>query len=135
MRCLNASGATFIPDVLANGDADTDASNTKHRALTSLPEVAVFIKHAIVREEYLVVHMRDTSIADDSSGVVYVGVTINEADYDYRPVCLVRYLVEAREVLRYETGSEEKILRRIATDGKLREDNNIGPLAGGLVDR
>ena len=119
------------PRVLADRDADPDAGDDVERArIRARREVALVVEHGVVRQELLAVHAVHAAVRAHGGRVVQVATRLREADDRRAPSGARRELVEGFSGLGDERGAEQEILRRIAGDRQLREDDEIG--AGGL---
>ena len=76
------------------------------------------------------------AVREDEAGVVEVGVEVGRTDQSRQPVRLRRDLVDAAARGAHEPGAEQEVFRRVAGDGELREEDEVGVrLAGALEPR
>ena len=92
-------------------------------------EVPVLVEDAVVRQEALAVHRLDLAGGADVARVVEIAVEVRRADEDGRAARLARDLLDRFLRGTDEAGPEQEVLRRIAGDGQLREDDEVGGVA------
>ena len=97
-------------------------------------EVAVLVEDAVVGQEPLVVDRLHLAVRADGARVVEVAVEVGEADERDQAACGGGELVQARLGGTDEAGSQEEILRRVARDGELREEDEVGAAGARLVE-
>ena len=128
---LRAEDFVVEPEVLADGDAGADAGDARRRRLCGRLEVAQLVEDVVRRQQRFVLLEDDLAVARDDRGVVQRlaaprGVARDAAE-DERDVA-----GHGRErVARLERGGDEglaveQIARRIAGDGKLGNQDDVG---------
>ena len=122
-------GRAGLPDVLADRRADQDVAEAQQEQVAAGREVAVLVEDAVVRQVALAVDAADLAVGEDVAGVVEVGVEVRRADErgDAARARGERGDRPARGA--DERGPQQQILGRVAGDGELREEDEVG--AGG----
>jgi hypothetical protein len=118
-----------LPHVLADRRADDGVPEAQEEQLAALGEVAVLVEDAVVREELLAVDAHDLPARADRARVPQVTVEPGRADERDEVGRGGGDLVEPLPRRAEEAGPEEQVLRGIAADRELREDDEVG--AGG----
>src|ERR687894_761870 len=124
---LPAGGPAGVPDVLANAHPHERTAEVEHRRSRALPEVAVLIKDAVVRQVALVIPVQDLPTGDDGAGVEEIPVEVDEARragyaLGHRP----RELGQTLQVLLDKARAHQQVLRRVARDYELRQSDEYG---------
>ena len=90
-------------------------------------EVAVLVEDAVVRQEALAVDAADLAAGEDVAGVVEIGVEVGRADERDDPLRLGGDLLDRRRAGRAdERRAQQQVLRRVAGDRELREEDEVG---------
>src|SRR5215211_5817798 len=76
---LLARGPTGVPDILANAHADEGAAEVEDRGSRTLPEIAILVEDAVVRQVTLAVAVDHLATGYHGAGVVQVGVKVHKA--------------------------------------------------------
>ena len=91
-------------------------------------EVAVLVEHAVVREEALAVDGLHLAAGEHEAGVVEVAVEVRTADEHRRPAGFACDRLHRAFGGADEARSQQQVLRRIAGDGELGEEDEVGAL-------
>jgi hypothetical protein len=119
-------GRAGLPHVLADGRADQRLAVLEQDQVAAGSEVAVLVEDAVVRQEALAVDRLHLPAREDETGVEEVAVEVGRAHEHGRAACLTRDLLDAALGGAHEAGTQQQVLRRIAGDRKLREEDEIG---------
>ena len=123
-------GRPRLPHVLADRRADQRAAVLEEEQVASRREVAVLVEDAVVRQEALAVDRLHLAAGADRARVVEVAVEVGVPDERGDPVRGARDLAERLLGGAHEPGPQEQVLGRVAGDGELGEEDEVG--AGGL---
>ena len=116
-----------LPDVFADGEAETDAVQLEHRRVPAFRKIAFFVEHAVVRQQLLAVGgqpaavvVEGTSVVDDAVRVL--GETNEDRDVADRRLDAIDGSLDVAPQARME----QEILRRIAADTQFRKYDKVG---------
>jgi hypothetical protein len=123
-----------LPDVLADRGADQGVAEAQEEEVAPRLEVAVLVEDAVVRKEALAVEALDLALGADRAGVEEVAVEERRADERRDPGHLRGDLLEARGGSAQEARAEQEVLGRIAGDGKLGKEDEVGTRVARLVE-
>ena len=130
----DGGGVRLEPDVLADADADPHALERKHGAGAASREVAVFVEHAVVGQEYLVVGGHQLAPVDDGGGVVEGAVGAAGGSHDGERIAgRGGDLRQAAVGLVEELAFEQQVLGRVPDEGQLGKGDDVGACLGGLL--
>ena len=115
-----------LPDVLADRETDERVAELEQEELPSGGEVPVLVEHAVVRQEVLAVDALDLALGADEGRVREVAVERRGSDERDRLRGRARDLVDRLARGADEPGAQEEILRRVAGDGELGQDDDVG---------
>jgi hypothetical protein len=127
-------GRAGLPDVFADRDPDGGLAHSQDHEVAPLSKVAMLVEHAVVGEEVLPVHGADLSAGTDRARVREIAVEPRRADERDDPVRRGRDLLDRRPRGRDEAGPQQEVFGRIARDGQLRKDDEIGAGRTRLVE-
>ena len=123
--------AVVEPDVLADGDAHPGAGDAEERRrLAARHEPALLVEDAVVGEEALAVDADHPAAGADRGRVGQPDPArrrADEADHDGALPGGGGDLLERGHVVGHEPGLEEEVLGRVARDGQLGHDADVGP--------
>ena len=122
------------PDVLADRQAEARAAEVEHRAALADLEVALLVEHAVVREHGLAVDGLELAVGEHRERVVDVVGALREADERDDPLGLARQLVDRLADGVEEVLLQQQVLGRIAADGELGEQHQLGAGVARLRD-
>ena len=118
--------AICLPNVFANGYAGMHACNGEQRKRSACSEIAIFVKHAVVRKQLLVV------------GAVQFSVGCNGCRIRKRSTCPIDKSKDSHTTLRccndvahrllvfgHEPRFQHQVFRRIPSNGKFGKDHNV----------
>ena len=98
-------------------------------------EVAVLVEDAVVGQEALAVDRLHLAAGAHRAGVVEIAVEVGEADQRDDAAHLAGEIAQALVRRAHEAGPQQQILRWVAGDGQLGEEDEVGAGALGLADR
>ncbi len=125
---------TVIPDVLADGDADAQTPPLHDCGTGSRFKVALLIEDIVVGQKGLAADVLHPAIRAPGCGIVEraarrIGRTrLDETDQRRNGTRGRRYLPERGLGIGCETAFKQKIPGRVAADGQLRKDHQLGPV-------
>ena len=115
-----------IPDVLTDVDADGDALDRDGVAAVARFEVPVFVEHAVVRQEDLLVGIDMLPAVQDRSGVIQVFVpAVDETDDGRDSSGRPRDLFERAQIVLHELRLQDQVLGWIAGHGQFGKGDDI----------
>jgi predicted amidohydrolase len=123
-----------LPHVLADRGADHDVAEAEQHEVVARREIPVFVEDAVVRQVALAVDVPHLAVGKREACVVEVGVEVGSTDERRDPVGRLRDLVDRAPRRADEAGPQEQVLRRIAGDDELREEDEVGAGVPGLVE-
>ena len=123
-----------LPHVLADGRPDQDLAVLEQHELVAGREVAVLVEDAVVRQEALLVDRAHLAAGADGAGVEEVAVEDRRADERHDAACRERDLLERALRRADEPGPQQEVLGRVAGDGELREEDEVGARLAGLLE-
>ena len=116
-----------LPDVLADRRPDEHLAEAEEQQVVARGEVAVLVEDAVVRQEPLAVDAADLAVGEHEAGVVEVAVEVGRADERDDARRLRRDLPRpSRRAARMKRRSQQQVLGRVAGDGELREEDEVG---------
>ena len=115
-----------LPHVLADRGADQRAAVLEQQELSTGCEVAVLVEDAVVRQEPLAVQRLELAGGADGARVVEVAVEPRDADEGGDAARRACHLLGRGLGRADEARPEEQVLRRVARDRKLGEEDEIG---------
>jgi hypothetical protein len=115
-----------LPDVLADRRPDVHVAELKKQELAALGEVAVLVEDAVVRKELLAIDRPDLALGADGARVCEVAVEPRRSDERHDVARGARNLQKRLTGGVDEPRPKEEVLRRVAGDRELREDDEIG---------
>ena len=115
-----------LPDVLAHRRADEGLAAAQEHEVAAGLEVPVFVEDAVVGEELLLVDGLQLAVDEHRAGVEQVAVEVREADEGGDPLRRGRDLVQRSPGGPEEAGPEKQVFGRVAGDGQLREEDEVG---------
>ena len=121
-----------LPHVLADGRADERLAEPEEEEVVPRREVAVLVEHAVVRQEALAVHGADGAVGEDEARVGEVAVVVRGADERDDVAALDGDPLHGLLGRAHEPGPQEQVLRRVAGDGELGEEDEVGALVACL---
>ncbi len=124
-----------LPDVLAHRRADEHVAELEQQAVVPRREVAVLVEDAVVGQEALAVDRLHGAVVADDAGVVEVAVEPGRADEHRLRARRGGDLVERAPRRPDEAGPEQQVLGRVAGDGELGEEDEVGVDAAGLGEQ
>jgi hypothetical protein len=127
-----SSSAPASARSVAHRGADERLAQPQEKEVVAGREVPVLVEDAVVREEPLPVDRAHLAVRDREAGVVEIAVVVGRADEGDDPACLPRHLLERRGGRAHESWPEEQVLRRIARDRQLGEEDEVGAGGPGL---
>ncbi len=107
-----------------------DVPEPEQEQVATLGEVPVLVEDAVVREEVLPVDGLDAAVRADRARVREVAVEPRRPDERDDALARPRDLLDRVVRRADESGTEQEVFGRVAGDGELREDDEIG--AGSL---
>jgi hypothetical protein len=119
-------GRPRLPDVLADRGADQGLAYPQEVHLAARLEVANLVEDAVVRQEPLRVNGFQLAVGADRAAVVEVAVEPGDADERGDVRRLRGDLFDGPARFAQEPWTEEKILRRVARDRELGEEDEVG---------
>ena len=119
-------GWARLPHVLADSRPDERLAVLEQNQVATRCEVAVLVEDAVVRQEALAVDAADLAAGEHEAGVVEVGVEVGGADERRDPVRLARELLDRALRRPDEPRPQEQVLGRVAGDGELGEEDEVG---------
>jgi hypothetical protein len=128
-------GRARLPHVLADGRPDQRAAELEEQAVARGREVAVFVEDPVVRQEPLAVDGLHLAAGADGAGVVEVAVEVGEVDERDGVVRGAGDRVQRLVCRAHEPRPQQQVLGRVTGDGELREEDEVGLGAAGLLDR
>ena len=128
-------GRPGLPDVLADRRADEHVAAAEQDELAAGGEVAVLVEDAVVREVVLAVHASQLAVREHGARVREIAIEERAADERGDPLRRGGDLVERGAGGLDEARAEEQVLGRIARDGELGEEDEVGPGGACLTDR
>ena len=117
-----------LPHVLADRHAEERFAVFEDRQSVTWREVPELVEDAVVREEPLAHERLHLAARADGRRVVEVAVEVRRADDGDDPARLAGDRRQRLLGRTDEAGAEEEVLRRVARDGKLREEHEVGVL-------
>ena len=123
--------AEIPPDILADRNADADTAEVNRARHLAGDENAFFVELAVIRQVDLVAGRRDLAAVQHGDGIVAALLVLaRKTDHDARPaICRLGGKLLHRHSASLEEGRlQHQILRRIAGDEKLGQEQKIGPL-------
>ena len=123
-----------LPDVFADRQARVHVARVEHHEVAPLGEVAVLVEDAVVREEVLSVDGAHLAVGAHCARVREISVEPGSADKGDEVGCGARDLLHGIVGGADEAGTEQEILRRVAGDGELREEDEVGPHTARLAE-
>ena len=135
---LHRERTVRAPDVLADRDADVDATDDvqlERIGLVARREVAGLVEHGVVRQQPLAVRAEDLSVGAHGRRVEQVTVLVDEADDGRTATRPRRQLAERSLVVGDEAGLHDEVLGRVPGDRQLGEGDDVasrgfGPVVG-----
>ena len=124
----------WLPDVLADGRPDKRVPAAEQHETTPGLEVAVLVEDAVVGQELLAVDRLHLAVDADGAGVEEVAVEMRRADERCDARRGRRDLVERPRGGLEEPRSKEQVLGRVAGDGQLGEEDEVGATRPGLLE-
>ena len=121
-----------LPDVLTDGRADENVPVLEQEEVVAGREVAVLVEDAVVGQEALAVDGLDLAGRADRTGVVEVAVEVRRAHERDDPAGGPRDLLQRALRRPDEAGAEQEVLRRVAGDRELGEEDEVGARVLGL---
>ena len=119
-------GRARLPDVLADGRPDQRLAVLEEEQVAARGEVAVLVEDAVVGEEPLAVDRLHLAAGADGARVVEVAVEVGTPTNATMPRRLLRHLGERALCGADEARAQEQVLRRIARDRELGEEDDVG---------
>ncbi len=127
------AGGPGCPDVLAHRQTDAPGgtraiADVDHGAALAGVEVALLVEHAVVGQVDLAVDRMDRTVGEHCGGVVDVLGALGKAHDGDRALRIGRELVQRRCGVGEEVLAQQQILGRVAGQGKLGKQHQIGAL-------
>ena len=129
LRSARSVSGDPAAEVLADRRADQRLAVLEEKEVAPGREVAELVEDAVVREEALAVDRLHLAAGADGAGVVEVAVEVGHADERDDPVRGSAISASESSAALHEAGPQQQILRRVARDGELGEEDEVG--AGG----
>ena len=123
-----------LPHVLADRHADERLAEAEQDEVAAGREVALLVEDAVVRQEALAVDRPHLAVGADGAGVVQVAVEGREADERRDPGRRGRDLVERPPGRAHEGRAQQQVLRRVARDRELGEEDELGACRARLLE-
>ncbi len=123
-----------LPDVLADRDADERLPELEEEQLAAGLEVAVLVEDAVVGEEALAVDGPYLSSRADRARVEEVTVEVRSADESGDVSRLGGDLGERPRRSLEEARSKQEVLGRVAGDGELWKEHEVGAGFAGFLE-
>ena len=127
-------GRTRLPDVLAHRGADERLTAPEEEEVPSWVEVAVLVEDSVVREEALVVDGLHLALGANGAGVEEVAREVRKAHQRRDSRGLGGDRLEGLRRRADESGAEQQVLGRVAGDGELRKEDEVGAGLPGLPE-
>ncbi len=130
-------GRAGLPDVLADRRPDPHIAEAQEKEVVAGREVAVLVEDAVVRQVALAIDRAYLAVGEDEAGVVEVGVEMRGSDEHGDVPRRPRDLVDGTPGGAHETGAEQQVLRWVAGDDELGEEDEVcllGPRVGQPLD-
>ena len=118
-------GRARLPHVLADRHADQRVAVLEEIEAVARREVAELVEDAVVRQEALPHERLHLAARADGSGVVEVAIEMRRADDGDDPARGAGDLLERLLGRAHEAGAQQQVLRRVAGDGELGEEDEI----------
>ena len=112
----------------------THVAEAQQEEVVARREVAVLVEDAVVRQVALAVDAPHLAVGEHEARVVEVGVEVRRADERGDPVRRLRDLVDRPPRRADEAGAEQQVLRRVAGDDELGEEDEVGVRLAGLSE-
>src|SRR5207244_13339264 len=122
-----------LPEVLADRRADQGLAVLEQKQVASRREVAVLVEDAVVREEAFPVDGLDLAARANGASVVEVAVEVGEADEGGQPARVAGELAQGLRRGTDEARPQQQVLRRVAGDRQLGEEDDVSPGGARLV--
>ena len=129
------SGEPGHPQVLAHREADPRLAEVEHRAPVAGLEVALLVGHAVVPQPRLAVDRADLAAGDHRDRVEDVLRALREADHGDDPVHVAGDRLERLARVAQEVLLEQQVLGRVAGDGQLGREHELGAAVARGLDR
>ena len=127
-------GRSGLPDVLADGRPDKRLAAAKEHEAPAGLEVPILVEDPVVGKELLAIHRLHLAVDADRAGVEKVAIEVRRAherrDAPRRGGDLLQRACRGLQ----EARAQEEVLRRIARDGELREEHEVGAARPGLFE-
>ncbi len=125
--CGRLRGRPRHPDIFADGDPDGDAVDIHHTGAITWREIALFIKDAVIGQLLFPVTGDDLPVTDDGSRVVQLPLATQRVSDDRRHLSDVLFQACQEFIDKInKVRTQKQVLRRIAGEGQLGEDNHVG---------
>ena len=123
-----------IPNILANAYPDVDIVKAVDRQAAALLEIAVLIKHAVVGEVLLVIHIGQFLLMQQCRSIENVIPAVDEAGQNGDVLTVGQQFMEIIEILIDELRAQQQVLCRIAGQRHLWKCDDIALLRPSLLD-
>src|SRR6185312_9740521 len=117
---------SWLPHVLADGHAGERLAQPEQEQVAARREVALLVEDAVVGQEPLAIDGLHAAVRTDRAGVVEVALERREADERGDPRRRRGDLVERASGGADEGRAQEEVLRGIARDRELGEEDEVG---------
>ena len=133
-RARSVAGGPGLPDVLADRGPDQALADAEQDQIAAGLEVPILVEDSVVRQEALVVEGLDLSVRTHRAGVVEVALEVRRADEAGDSLGLGCDQREAALGRAEKAGTEQEILGRVAGDGQLGEEHEVGARGPRLLE-
>ena len=127
--------AVAYPDVFTDRDSNRNTVDTdKFKGFCSWGEITLFIEHAVIRQAALPVDVLDLPVRTDRCGIAQVLlVAVDKSNNGYAVASCCSKVVKGSKLIINESGFEEEILGRVASDAEFSECDDRGLLIFGIL--
>ena len=131
---LHGGRPNFVPDVLADVDADADTTDFVNRADVAPSEVAFLVENAVVGQENLVVGVYQSPVIPDGGRVGDAGLTgFHIAQHHGDAARLGNHLLHGGDIGVNKGLLEEQVFGRVAGSGQFGEGHQVSPGIAGAA--